>query len=83
MPKALDCTSVGGDCTVENTVYGYYPSLGANLFLAVFFGIFFVLQLAAGIRWKGWTFMAALSLGCLAECIGEHARLSPMFYQLS
>jgi hypothetical protein len=44
-------------CSIEGTLYGYYPSLGANAFFAAFFAVCFVWQLYCGIRYKTWTYM--------------------------
>lgn len=75
-PSAPDfCTKVTPECPVEGTIYGYYPSLGANAFFCAFFGIALVAQLIQGIRWRTWTFMIALSLGALAEAIGYVGRI--------
>lgn len=75
-PPAPDtCVAVGPDCPVEGTLYGYYPSLPANAFFAAFFGLCFVLNLGFGIKWKTWTYMIALCLGCGAECAGYIGRI--------
>ncbi|KAF2787448.1 RTA1-domain-containing protein [Melanomma pulvis-pyrius CBS 109.77] len=76
------CTAIGPDpsgsgleCTIEGTLYGYYPSLGANAFFAAFFGLCLVLQLGLGIKYKTWTYMIALGFGCLGELIGYIGRI--------
>jgi hypothetical protein len=69
------CEAVGPECPVEGTIYGYEPSLPANAFFAGFFGIALIIQLYLGIRYKTWTYMIALMLGCLAECVGYIARI--------
>ena len=75
MSQYLQCTDVGVPsplCQVKTqSIYGYYPNLGANAFFCAFFGIACAIQLAQGIRWKSWTFATALVLGCLAEAIGS------------
>ena len=59
-PSAPDfCTKVGPDCPVSGTLYGYYPSLGANAFFAAFFGICLLVHLVLGIKYKTWTFMVS------------------------
>ena len=65
-----DCESVSLECPVDQSIYGYYPSLQANAFFAAFFGVCLVAQLVMGIRWKTWTFMIAMGFGCLCEVIG-------------
>lgn len=66
-----NCTSISIYCPIEFTIYGYYPSLGANAFFCAFFGIATFLQLVFGLRWKTWTYMIALFFGCVAECLGK------------
>jgi hypothetical protein len=57
------CVAIGpapdgtGDCTIDGTLYGYYPSIGANGFFAAFFGLCLLIQLGLGIRYKTWTYM--------------------------
>lgn len=62
-------------CPVEGTVYGYYPSLGWNAFFAAAFGLAFILQLGLGVRYKTWTYMIGVGLGCLGEAIGYIGRI--------
>ncbi|KAG9187154.1 hypothetical protein G6011_05025 [Alternaria panax] len=69
------CVEVGPECPVEGTLYGYYPSLGANAFFAAFFALCLTIQLGLGIRYKTWTYMIGLSLGCLGEVVGYAGRL--------
>ena len=71
----LDCTDIGPNCTVEGSIYGYYPSLEANAFFAALFGVCFVASLALGYRYKTWTYMTAMSLACLASAIGYAGRI--------
>lgn len=66
-----NCTSVSVYCPVEFTIYGYYPSLGANAFFCAFFGLCLGIQLVLGIKYKTWTYIIALGLGCLSETIGR------------
>ncbi|KAF2443078.1 RTA1-domain-containing protein [Karstenula rhodostoma CBS 690.94] len=69
------CESVSLECPVEGTVYGYYPSLGWNVFFAAAFGLAFILQVGLGIRYKTWTYMIGVGLGCLGELIGYIGRI--------
>lgn len=70
-----NCMSVSAECPVEATIYGYYPNLGANTFFCVFFALCCIVQTFQGIKFKTWTFMAALSLSCFTECIGYVGRI--------
>lgn len=65
------CKEISPDCPAEGTIYGYYPNHGVNVFFAVFFGVAFLLNVVAGLRWKTWTYMTALCFGAGAEVIGN------------
>jgi hypothetical protein len=58
-PNPDFCAKISPLCTIEGTLYGYYPNLGANAFFAAFFGVCFVYQLVCGIRYKTWTYMVS------------------------
>lgn len=70
-----NCTSVSLQCPVEATVYGYYPSLGANAFFCAYFASFTVVNLILAFRYKTWVFGRFVSLGCLSEMIGYIGRI--------
>jgi len=53
------CVEIGPECTVEGTLYGYYPSLGANAFFAATFALCFIIQFIFGIKYKTWTYMVS------------------------
>ena len=75
-PPAPDyCTNVTPECPVEGTIYGYYPSIGWNSGFAGFFGFCLLVHVFLGIRYKTWTFMIAMSLGCIGEVIGYIGRI--------
>lgn len=72
----MDCTEVYlPDCPVERSIYGYYPSLPANAFLAAWFALLFFPNIVFGIYYKAWTYMIALFLGCVVEAIGYAGRI--------
>lgn len=71
----INCLSIGvpsPECTLQNTIYGYYPSVAANAIFCVIFGLCMVVQLFQGIKYKSWAFMVAMSIGSLGEMIGTH-----------
>ena len=70
MSSHYDCSEVTDVCLVENTIYGYRPSLPANAFFLALFLVCTIVQIAQGISWKTWTYMVALACGCLIEAIG-------------
>lgn len=56
----MDCSAVSPECPVEASIYGYYPSLGANAFFVAIFAICLVANVYFGIRYKTWTYMTAM-----------------------
>lgn len=72
---ADNCTKISPECPVEASVYGYFPSLGANAFFLAFFAVCFFVNLFLGVRHRTWSYMIAVCLGCLTEAIGYIGRL--------
>ncbi|KAI4123512.1 MAG: hypothetical protein LQ338_005236 [Usnochroma carphineum] len=70
-----NCTKVTDFCVVEATTYGYRPNLGANAFFLAIFAACLGVQFLQGLRWRTWTFMIAMTLGCLTEAIGYVGRI--------
>ncbi|KAL8708410.1 MAG: hypothetical protein Q9220_006700 [cf. Caloplaca sp. 1 TL-2023] len=70
-----NCTEVTDFCTVEATTYGFRPSLGGNIFFAVFFGICMGIQLLQGLKYRSWTYLIAMGVGCLGELVGYIGRI--------
>lgn len=62
-------------CRLEDSIYGYYPTLGGNAFFAAIFGILCIANIFLGIKYKTWTYMIALGVGCFAECLGYVGRI--------
>ena len=69
------CTQVTPECPVEATIYGYYPSLAANIFFCAVFAICLVAQTFFGLRYRTWTFLIAMFFGTLGEAIGYVGRI--------
>ncbi|KAL1866657.1 hypothetical protein VTK73DRAFT_4560 [Phialemonium thermophilum] len=69
------CSEVNPQCPVEATVLGYYPNLGANITLAIGFGVCAIATAALGIWKKTWSYTAAVSLGCALEAAGYVGRI--------
>ncbi|OAK94042.1 RTA1-domain-containing protein [Phaeosphaeriaceae sp. SRC1lsM3a] len=69
------CVEVTDRCTVNATLYGYRPDLGANAFLCALFGICFIASLVIGIMTKTWTYTLALGIGTFLECAGYIGRI--------
>ena len=71
--KGANCTlSV---CPVEVSVYGYRPSLHASSVLIALYAVCLLVQTLLGWRFKAWSFMAAMVLGCLDEILGYVGRI--------
>lgn len=71
----LDCSEVTEQCPLSSSIYGYYPSLGANGFFAGLLALCFFIQLGLGIKYKTWTYMLAMTLACCAAAIGYGGRI--------
>ena len=74
-PLPTDCKSVSAECPVEASIYGYYPSLGANYFFLGVFGLLAFVNFYLGVRYRTWTYMIAMTFGCLGEAIGYSGRV--------
>lgn len=66
-----NCTEVTDFCVVEATTYGYYPNLGANAFFLAIFALCMGIQFFQGVRWRSWSYMIAMTVGCLGEVLGQ------------
>ncbi|KAF7549862.1 hypothetical protein G7046_g8205 [Stylonectria norvegica] len=62
-------------CPVEWSLYGYRPSLVANIVLLALYGAICLVHLYLGIRWKRWGFMGGMIAGCASEMIGYAGRI--------
>ena len=65
-----NCTTVTPRCPVENSIYGYYPSIGANALFVAVFAMCGAFQLLFGIRYKTWTYLVAMLLACVDQALG-------------
>ncbi|KAH6986729.1 RTA1 like protein-domain-containing protein [Ilyonectria destructans] len=62
-------------CTIDESVYGYRPSLPANIIFAVLFSLATIVHVFLGLRWKTWWFMWCLVLSCTHEVAGYIGRI--------
>ncbi|KAF3076038.1 Sphingoid long-chain base transporter RSB1 [Trichoderma lentiforme] len=62
-------------CSIDESVYGYRPSLAANVIFAGLFTLALGVHAYLGARWKTWTFMWCLILSCLHEITGYVGRI--------
>ncbi|KIW68333.1 hypothetical protein PV04_04286 [Phialophora macrospora] len=70
----LNCDEVSEACPVKASIYGYYPSLGANAFFAAYFGVCFLINFWLGWRFRTWTYQIAMCLACISSAIGYIGR---------
>lgn len=66
----LKCIQVTAECTVQDSIYGYYPTLPGSAFFLAIFATCLVAQIVQGVMWKTWTFMIAIAIGCFVEMLG-------------
>ncbi|KAI9828621.1 MAG: hypothetical protein M1832_001724 [Thelocarpon impressellum] len=69
----VECTKE--TCDLKESIYGYYPNLGANVFFLVCFAILAIVQLAQGLRWKTWSYTVAMFFGAAGCAIGYGGRV--------
>lgn len=75
-PDTSNCTDITLACPVELTVYGYYPSIGANAYAVAVFSVCLVVNLALGWRFRTWTYLIAMSLACATSVGGYAGRIA-------
>ncbi|KAI1052212.1 Envelope glycoprotein gp160 [Fusarium irregulare] len=62
-------------CPIDYSLYGYRPSLAANIVFVVLFSLIGFVHVYLGFRWKSWGFMTGMLLGCISEVIGYVGRI--------
>lgn len=62
-------------CPVEISVYGYRASLPFSALLIGLFMLCAAGQTYLGLRYKTWTYMSAMLLGCICEVLGYAGRI--------
>ncbi|KAH8586405.1 RTA1 like protein-domain-containing protein [Bisporella sp. PMI_857] len=72
---ADDCTKITPLCPVEDTVYGYYPSLAANAIFVALFAICAVAQIVLGIKYRLRLYTIVVFIGCAGEAVGYVGRI--------
>lgn len=62
-------------CPVELSVYGYRASLPFSALAIALFGLCAAVQIFLCVRFRTWSFMVAMLLGCGSEIIGYIGRI--------
>ena len=62
-------------CPVQISVYGYRPSLAANISFIVLYALAALIHAYLGIRWKQWWFMGCMLVGAVNAIIGYVGRV--------
>ncbi|KAL2810351.1 hypothetical protein BJX63DRAFT_402413 [Aspergillus granulosus] len=62
-------------CSIEQSVYGYRPSLPANIVFIVLFNLAMFIHIYLAARWKSWWYMWCMILGCAHETAGYIGRV--------
>ena len=66
-------------CPVEYSVYGYRPSLAANISFIALNALAGVIHMYLGFRWKQWWFMICMLVGIVNAILGYVGRVL-MYY---
>ncbi|KAL7792537.1 RTA1 like domain-containing protein [Trichoderma ceciliae] len=70
-----DTTCTLDNCPAEWSIYGYRPSLAANVVFAALFAITGIVHFYLGFRWRTWGFTIPMLIGCMTEIIGYVGRI--------
>ncbi|KAK4118274.1 RTA1-domain-containing protein [Parathielavia appendiculata] len=62
-------------CPVEISVYGYRPSLAANISFIALYAIASAIHIYLGVRWKQWWFTGCMIIGAVNAIIGYVGRV--------
>ncbi|KAL8976112.1 MAG: hypothetical protein Q9205_007820 [Flavoplaca limonia] len=62
-------------CPQEMQTIDYVPSLAGNAFFLALYALILILQIAAGIKWRTWSFTGCMFGGPVLEIIGYAARI--------
>jgi hypothetical protein len=66
-------------CSITQAQLTYDPSLGGNVFLAVFFGLLLAIQILLGYYYRTWTYAIGLIGGLILELCGYIGRIQMHF----
>lgn len=73
MPSPYDCTK--DTCPASESIIGYAPSLWSGVLFAVLFSVSTIVHAYQGWRYKTWSFLVAMVLGCALEAVGYGGRI--------
>ncbi|KAK3682957.1 parasitic phase-specific protein PSP-1 [Podospora appendiculata] len=62
-------------CPLETSVFQYQPSIPAQAIIIVLFALSMLVHIWQGFRYKSWSFMICIVIGCVDECIGYGGRI--------
>lgn len=66
-------------CSLDESTIGYQPNVGANVFYLAIFAITLIVNIFFGIRYRTWSFLAAMAFGSILEVVGYAARIQLHF----
>lgn len=75
IPYGPDANCTLAICPVDWSVLNYRPSLGASGAFIGLFTLAMIIHIIQGIRWREWSFMTCIVLGCVDEIIGYAGRI--------
>jgi hypothetical protein len=75
MPGQNNCNAISPSCPLDQTIYGYYPTLPGNAFFLAIFAVLTLSNLVLGLRFRTYTYAVAMVFGCLGEAIGYLGRV--------
>lgn len=70
-----DANCTISECPVELSIYGYRASLPFSITIISLYAIVAVVQSFLGWRYKTWSYLASMMLGCICEILGYVGRI--------
>lgn len=71
----LGCVGDESVCPTEASIYGYKPDVPSTAFFLALFALCGFVNIYFGVRYKTWTYMVALGLGCFTMALGYIGRI--------
>lgn len=69
----IDCTK--DTCPTSASIYGYAPSLVASVIFLALFVVSTIAHLGQGWRYRTWSFLTVMVIGCACEAAGYGGRI--------
>ena len=72
---SIKCPGIGPGCPPDGSPLGYAPNMAASIIFLALFGVSLAAHITLGWKYKTWTFLIAMALGSITECVGYLGRI--------